>query len=35
MTDAPKTERTLVLVKPDAVRRGLTGEVLRRVEAKG
>jgi nucleoside-diphosphate kinase len=29
------TERTLVLVKPDAVRRGLTGEVLRRVEAKG
>ena len=28
-------ERTLVLVKPDAVRRGLTGEVLRRVEAKG
>jgi nucleoside-diphosphate kinase len=35
MTDAPKTERTLILVKPDAVRRGLTGEVLRRVEAKG
>jgi nucleoside-diphosphate kinase len=29
------TERTLVLVKPDAVRRGLTGEVLRRVEGKG
>jgi nucleoside-diphosphate kinase len=29
------TERTLVLVKPDAVRRGLTGEVLRRIEAKG
>lgn len=29
------TERTLVLVKPDAVRRGLVGEVLRRVEAKG
>lgn len=27
--------RTLVLVKPDAVRRGLVGEVLRRVEAKG
>ncbi|MCV2396076.1 nucleoside-diphosphate kinase [Actinotalea sp. M2MS4P-6] len=27
--------RTLVLVKPDAVRRGLSGEVLRRVEAKG
>ena len=29
------TERTLVLVKPDGVRRGLAGEVLRRVEAKG
>ena len=28
-------ERTLVLVKPDGVRRGLTGEVLRRVETKG
>jgi nucleoside-diphosphate kinase len=31
----PQTERTLVLVKPDGVRRGLTGEVLRRLEAKG
>ena len=29
------TERTLILVKPDGVRRGLAGEVLRRVEAKG
>jgi len=29
------TERTLVLVKPDGVRRGLVGEVLRRVEDKG
>ena len=29
------TERTLVLVKPDGVRRGLAGEVLRRIEAKG
>jgi nucleoside-diphosphate kinase len=28
-------ERTLLIVKPDAVRRGLIGEVLRRVEAKG
>ena len=28
-------ERTLVLVKPDGVRRGLTGEVIRRSEAKG
>ncbi|PJI94448.1 nucleoside-diphosphate kinase [Luteimicrobium subarcticum] len=29
------TERTLVLVKPDGVRRGLSGEILRRIEAKG
>ena len=29
------TERSLVLVKPDAFHRGLTGEVLRRIEAKG
>lgn len=29
------TERSLVLVKPDGVRRGMLGEVLRRVEAKG
>lgn len=29
------TERTLVLLKPDTVRRGLMGEVLRRYEAKG
>ncbi|NHT19159.1 nucleoside-diphosphate kinase [Cellulomonas sp. IC4_254] len=28
-------QRTLVLVKPDGVRRGLSGEVLRRIEAKG
>ncbi|WP_456847072.1 nucleoside-diphosphate kinase [Cellulomonas sp. P5_C6] len=35
MTDAPAPQRTLVLVKPDGVRRGLAGEVLRRVEAKG
>lgn len=33
MTDAP--ERTLVLLKPDAVRRGLVGEVLGRIERKG
>ena len=32
---APAIERTLILVKPDGVRRGLSGEVLRRVEAKG
>jgi nucleoside-diphosphate kinase len=28
-------ETTLLIVKPDGVRRGLVGEVLRRVEAKG
>jgi nucleoside-diphosphate kinase len=28
-------ERTLVLVKPDGVARGLAGEVIRRIEAKG
>jgi len=29
------TERSLVLVKPDGFARGLTGEVLRRIEVKG
>ena len=29
------TERTLVLVKPDGVRRGLVGDVLSRLERKG
>lgn len=28
-------ERTLVLIKPDAVRRGLAGEILRRFEERG
>jgi nucleoside-diphosphate kinase len=28
-------ERTLILVKPDGVRRNLIGEVIRRIEAKG
>lgn len=32
MSDA---ERTLVLVKPDAVERGLTGEIISRIERKG
>jgi nucleoside-diphosphate kinase len=31
----PTIERTLVLVKPDGVERGLVGEVIRRIEAKG
>lgn len=30
-----ETSRTLVLLKPDTVRRGLVGEVLSRFEAKG
>jgi nucleoside-diphosphate kinase len=30
-----QTQRTLVLFKPDAVRRGLVGEILSRFEAKG
>ena len=29
------SERTLVLVKPDGVRRGLVGEVISRIETKG
>ena len=29
------SERTLVLVKPDAVRRGLIGEIVARIERKG
>ncbi|MBE9403672.1 nucleoside-diphosphate kinase [Brachybacterium sp. Marseille-Q2903] len=28
-------QRTLVLLKPDAVKRGLRGEIIRRIEAKG
>ena len=28
-------ERTLAIVKPDAVRRGLTGDILKRIEAAG
>jgi nucleoside-diphosphate kinase len=28
-------ERTLILIKPDAMRRGLAGEILRRFEARG
>ena len=31
----PKEERTLVLIKPDGVKRGLVGEIMRRVEEKG
>jgi nucleoside-diphosphate kinase len=31
----PVSSRSLVLIKPDAVRRGLTGEILGRFERKG
>lgn len=31
----PDIQRTLVLVKPDGVRRGLVGEIIRRLERKG
>ena len=30
----PSLEHTLILVKPDGYARGLTGEILRRIEAK-
>lgn len=29
------TERTLVVVKPDGVERGLVGEIIKRIESKG
>ncbi len=31
----PQKEHTLLLIKPDGFRRGLTGEILRRIERKG
>lgn len=34
-TVSAATERSLVLIKPDAVRRGLLGEILSRFERKG
>ena len=34
-TPADEPGRTLVLVKPDGYERGLTGEILRRIEVKG
>ena len=35
MSAERSTERTLVLVKPDGVRRGLVGEIISRLERKG
>lgn len=31
----PKEEKTFLLIKPDAVRRGLSGEIIKRVEDRG
>jgi len=31
----PKEEKTVVLIKPDGVKRGLVGEVMKRIEARG
>ena len=31
----PRTERTLILIKPDGVQRGLVGQVIARFEARG
>lgn len=31
----PKEEKTFLLIKPDAVRRGLSGEIIKRIEARG
>ena len=35
MADTPATDRTFVACKPDAVERGLVGEILARFERKG
>ncbi|MEV1290021.1 nucleoside-diphosphate kinase [Micromonospora sp. NPDC049679] len=35
MSSSTSVERTLVLIKPDALRRGLVGEILGRFERKG
>src|SRR4051812_30611827 len=34
-TNHPRYERTLVILKPDAVQRGLIGEIIRRYERVG
>ena len=31
-TPHPKNERTFLMVKPDGVKRGLTGEIIKRLE---
>lgn len=31
----PKEEKTLIIIKPDGVKRGLVGEIIRRIEQRG
>ena len=31
----PKEERTYVMIKPDGIKRGLTGEIISRIEQRG
>ncbi|MDO8559339.1 MAG: nucleoside-diphosphate kinase [bacterium] len=35
ITQNPKEERTLLIVKPDGVKRGLTGDIISRIEQRG
>jgi len=35
MTAHPREELTFVMIKPDGVRRGLTGEIIKRIEQRG
>lgn len=35
MTKHPREERSFVMVKPDGVKRGLVGEIIRRIEQRG
>ncbi len=35
MNTHPKKERTFVLIKPDAIQRGLVGEIIKRIERTG
>ena len=35
MTDGANVQRTLVILKPDAVQRGISGEILARFERRG
>ena len=34
-TQNPKEEKTLLIVKPDGVKRGLTGDIISRIEQRG